>query len=159
MYKYFEEENMEKLSNKFVQLLLYVAGYLGLLTALLASGFILYKGKDENNKKVAKTALVLAIIFVIIEAFITFYLSFFVTICGLSGAGYSIYIYLSAIVSIAKIAVFTVFACISLFSKNNKVVECSGTQNNNQDQNNAQPAPVVEAQNTDTSEERNSDLS
>ena len=102
-----------KLNNKLVQCLLYVFGYASIIASVIASGYILIKDKDEDNRRAAKNALVIAAIFTGLSAIAYFYYQF-VRMSGSYGTAYDIYVYADSIINIVRIVVFAVFAILAL---------------------------------------------
>ena len=69
---------MNNISNKVVQVLLYVFSYASIVGGIIASGYILAKGTDEDNKQVAKIALILSGVFIGLSALLALFYYIFI---------------------------------------------------------------------------------
>lgn len=124
---------MKKLDNRFVQTLIYVFGYANIITACLASGYILIKDEDEQNRRAAKISLIVSAIFTGISAILALYYNIVIGLAGVyigSGA-YDVYSYLSNIANIAKIVVFAVLIIMIFVNKQNANVTKQTSANAN----------------------------
>ncbi len=120
---------MKKLDNRFVQVMIYVFGYANIITACLASGYILIKDEDESNRRAAKIALIVSAIFTGISAILALYYNIVIGLADVSfnSGAYDAYSILTAVVNIVKIIVFAVLVIMVFVNTNSQSSTTSNT--------------------------------
>lgn len=107
---------MKKIGKKFGGLIVWASAYVNVIVFALCGGYFFLKSDDESLKNETKKALIVTLIFVGI-GMIQSLVSYLFTLCGVSYSGdlYRAHQTIGSLVSIAKIAVYAVFAALSVF--------------------------------------------
>ena len=107
---------MKKIGKKFGALIVWASAYVNVIVFALCGGYFFLKSDDESLKNETKKALIVTLIFVGISM-IQSLVSYLFTLCGVSNSGdlYRAHQTIGTLVSVAKIAVYAVFAALSVF--------------------------------------------
>ena len=107
---------MKKFGKKFGALIVWASAYVNVIVFALCGGYFFLKSDDESLKNETKKALIVTLIFVGI-GMIQSLVSYLFTLCGVSYSGdlYRAHQTIGSLVSVAKIAVYAVFAALSVF--------------------------------------------
>ena len=107
---------MKKIGKKFGGLIVWASAYVNVIIFALCGGYFFLKSDDESLKNETKKALIVTLIFVGI-GMIQSLVSYLFTLCGVSYSGdlYRAHQTIGSLVSVAKIAVYAVFAALSVF--------------------------------------------
>ena len=107
---------MKKIGKKFGALIVWASAYVNVIVFALCGGYFFLKSDDESLKNETKKALIVTLIFVGI-GMIQSLVSYLFTLCGVSYSGdlYRAHQTIGTLVSVAKIAVYAVFAALSVF--------------------------------------------
>lgn len=107
---------MNKIGKKFGALIVWASAYVNVIVFALCGGYFFLKSDDESLKNETKKALIVTLIFVGI-GMIQSLVSYLFTLCGVSYSGdlYRAHQTIGSLVSVAKIAVYAVFAALSVF--------------------------------------------
>lgn len=107
---------MKKIGKKFGGLIVWASAYVNVIVFALCGGYFFLKSDDESLKNETKKALIVTLIFVGI-GMIQSLVSYLFTLCGVSYSGdlYRAHQTIGSLVSVAKIAVYAVFAALSVF--------------------------------------------
>ena len=107
---------MKKIGKKFGGLIVWASAYVNVIVFALCGGYFFLKSDDESLKNETKKALIVTLIFVGI-GMIQSLVSYIFTLCGVSYSGdlYRAHQTIGSLVSVAKIAVYAVFAALSVF--------------------------------------------
>lgn len=107
---------MKKIGKKFGALIVWASAYVNMIVFALCGGYFFLKSDDESLKNETKKALIVTLIFVGI-GMIQSLVSYLFTLCGVSYSGdlYRAHQTIGTLVSVAKIAVYAVFAALSVF--------------------------------------------
>lgn len=107
---------MKKIGKKFGGLIVWASAYVNVIVFALCGGYFFLKSDDESLKNETKKALIVTLIFVGIGMFQSL-VSYLFTLCGVSYSGdlYRAHQTIGSLVSVAKIAVYAVFAALSVF--------------------------------------------
>lgn len=107
---------MNKIGKKFGALIVWASAYVNVIVFALCGGYFFLKSDDESLKNETKKALIVTLIFVGI-GMIQSLVSYLFTLCGVSYSGdlYRAHQTIGTLVSVAKIAVYAVFAALSVF--------------------------------------------
>ena len=107
---------MNKIGTKFGGLIVWASAYVNVIVFALCGGYFFLKSDDESLKNETKKALIVTLIFVGI-GMIQSLVSYLFTLCGVSYSGdlYRAHQTIGSLVSVAKIAVYAVFAALSVF--------------------------------------------
>lgn len=107
---------MKKIGKKFGGLIVWASAYVNVIVFALCGGYFFLKSDDESLKNETKKALIVTLIFVGI-GMIQSLVSYLFTLCGVSYSGdlYRAHQTIGTLVSVAKIAVYAVFAALSVF--------------------------------------------
>lgn len=107
---------MKKIGKKFGGLIVWASAYVNAIVFALCGGYFFLKSDDESLKNETKKALIVTLIFVGI-GMIQSLVSYLFTLCGVSYSGdlYRAHQTIGTLVSVAKIAVYAVFAALSVF--------------------------------------------
>lgn len=107
---------MKKIGKKFGGLIVWASAYVNVIVFALCGGYFFLKSDDESLKNETKKALIVTLIFVGISM-IQSLVSYLFTLCGVSYSGdlYRAHQTIGTLVSVAKIAVYAVFAALSVF--------------------------------------------
>lgn len=107
---------MKKIGKKFGALIVWASAYVNVIVFALCGGYFFLKSDDESLKNETKKALIVTLIFVGI-GMIQSLVSYLFTLCGVSYSGdlYRAHQTIGSLVSVAKIAVYAVFAALSVF--------------------------------------------
>ena len=107
---------MKKIGKKFGELIVWASAYVNVIVFALCGGYFFLKSDDESLKNETKKALIVTLIFVGI-GMIQSLVSYLFTLCGVSYSGdlYRAHQTIGTLVSVAKIAVYAVFAALSVF--------------------------------------------
>lgn len=97
-------------------LIVWASAYVNVIVFALCGGYFFLKSDDESLKNETKKALIVTLIFVGI-GMIQSLVSYLFTLCGVSYSGdlYRAHQTIGTLVSVAKIAVYAVFAALSVF--------------------------------------------
>ena len=97
-------------------LIVWASAYVNMIVFALCGGYFFLKSDDESLKNETKKALIVTLIFVGI-GMIQSLVSYLFTLCGVSYSGdlYRAHQTIGTLVSVAKIAVYAVFAALSVF--------------------------------------------
>ncbi|MBQ8749053.1 MAG: hypothetical protein IJZ29_01090 [Clostridia bacterium] len=102
-------------TNKLIQVLTLVMGYLNVFYVAVVGGFVLYKDGSSENKSVAKLSIVVSLAFFAISAV----LSFLHTTFDLFNGDFSAYATIISIIALVKFVVFAVLIVLTLLGKLN----------------------------------------
>lgn len=107
---------MKKIGKKFGGLIVWASAYVNVIVFALCGGYFFLKSDDESLKNETKKALIVTLVFVGIGV-IQSLVSYLFTLCGVSYSGdlYRAHQTIGTLVSVAKIAVYAVFAALSVF--------------------------------------------
>ena len=107
---------MKKIGKIFGGLIVWASAYVNVIVFALCGGYFFLKSDDESLKNETKKALIVTLIFVGI-GMIQSLVSYLFTLCGVSYSGdlYRAHQTIGSLVSVAKIAVYAVFAALSVF--------------------------------------------
>lgn len=107
---------MKKIGKKFGGLIVWASAYVNVIVFALCGGYFFLKSDDESLKNETKKALIVTLIFVGI-GMIQSLVSYLFTLCGVSYSGdlYRAHQTIGSLISVAKIAVYAVFAALSVF--------------------------------------------
>ena len=107
---------MKKIGKKLGGLIVWASAYVNVIVFALCGGYFFLKSDDESLKNETKKALIVTLIFVGISM-IQSLVSYLFTLCGVSYSGdlYRAHQTIGTLVSVAKIAVYAVFAALSVF--------------------------------------------
>lgn len=107
---------MNKIGKKFGALIVWASAYVNVIVFALCGGYFFLKSDDESLKNETKKALIVTLIFVGI-GMLQSLVSYLFTLCGVSYSGdlYRAHQTIGSLVSVAKIAVYAVFAALSVF--------------------------------------------
>ena len=133
---------MKKIGKIPGALIVWASAYVNVIVFALCGGYFFLKSDDESLKNETKKALIVTLIFVGI-GMIQSLVSYLFTLCGVSYSGdlYRAHQTIGTLVSVAKIAVYAVFAALSVFGgrkgeekseKNNDSTENDTQENNGQ---------------------------
>ena len=104
---------MKKIGKIPGALIVWASAYVNVIVFALCGGYFFLKSDDESLKNETKKALIVTLIFVGISMLV----SYLFTLCGVSYSGdlYRAHQTIGTLVSVAKIAVYAVFAALSVF--------------------------------------------
>ncbi len=126
---------MERIKKKIFNLGIWASVIAGYLAFAIVGGLCFLKSESEEIKATAKRALIVVLIFVVIEMFLSAFNYFAGMFNGYYGSGaYSFYSVASKLVGLAKIITVVVFAVLEIFSdkflknKENKKEEKSDSE-------------------------------
>ncbi|MFR2944740.1 MAG: hypothetical protein ACLTKZ_05995 [Lachnospiraceae bacterium] len=107
---------MKKIGKIPGALIVWASAYVNVIVFALCGGYFFLKSDDESLKNETKKALIVTLIFVGI-GMIQSLVSYLFTLCGVSYSGdlYRAHQTIGTLVSVAKIAVYAVFAALSVF--------------------------------------------
>lgn len=107
---------MKKIGKIPGALIVWASAYVNVIVFALCGGYFFLKSDDESLKNETKKALIVTLIFVGIGV-IQSLVSYLFTLCGVSYSGdlYRAHQTIGTLVSVAKIAVYAVFAALSVF--------------------------------------------
>lgn len=107
---------MKKIGKIPGALIVWASAYVNVIVFALCGGYFFLKSDDESLKNKTKKALIVTLIFVGI-GMIQSLVSYLFTLCGVSYSGdlYRAHQTIGTLVSVAKIAVYAVFAALSVF--------------------------------------------
>lgn len=107
---------MKKIGKKLGGLIVWASAYVNVIVFALCGGYFFLKSDDESLKNETKKALIVTLIFVGI-GMLQSLVSYLFTLCGVSYSGdlYRAHQTIGTLVSVAKIAVYAVFAALSVF--------------------------------------------
>lgn len=107
---------MKKIGKKLGGLIVWASAYVNVIVFALCGGYFFLKSDDESLKNETKKALIVTLIFVGI-GMLQSLVSYLFTLCGVSYSGdlYRAHQTIGSLVSVAKIAVYAVFAALSVF--------------------------------------------
>lgn len=107
---------MKKIGKILGALIVWASAYVNVIVFALCGGYFFLKSDDESLKNETKKALIVTLIFVGI-GMIQSLVSYLFTLCGVSYSGdlYRAHQTIGSLVSVAKIAVYAVFAALSVF--------------------------------------------
>lgn len=107
---------MKKIGKIPGALIVWASAYVNVIVFALCGGYFFLKSDDESLKNETKKALIVTLIFVGISM-IQSLVSYLFTLCGVSYSGdlYRAHQTIGTLVSVAKIAVYAVFAALSVF--------------------------------------------
>ena len=107
---------MKKIGKIPGALIVWASAYVNVIVFALCGGYFFLKSDDESLKNETKKALIVTLIFVGI-GMIQSLVSYLFTLCGVSYSGdlYRAHQTIGSLVSVAKIAVYAVFAALSVF--------------------------------------------
>ena len=107
---------MKKIGKIPGALIVWASAYVNVIVFALCGGYFFLKSDDESLKNETKKALIVTLIFVGI-GMIQSLVSYLFTLCGVSYSGdlYRAHTTIGTLVSVAKIAVYAVFAALSVF--------------------------------------------
>lgn len=107
---------MKKIGKIPGALIVWASAYVNVIVFALCGGYFFLKSDDESLKNETKKALIVTLIFVGI-GMIQSLVSYLFTLCGVSYPGdlYRAHQTIGSLVSVAKIAVYAVFAALSVF--------------------------------------------
>ena len=107
---------MKKIGKIFGGLIVWASAYVNVIVFALCGGYFFLKSDDESLKNETKKALIVTLIFVGI-GMLQSLVSYLFTLCGVSYSGdlYRAHQTIGSLVSVAKIAVYAVFAALSVF--------------------------------------------
>ena len=107
---------MKKIGKIPSALIVWASAYVNVIVFALCGGYFFLKSDDESLKNETKKALIVTLIFVGI-GMIQSLVSYLFTLCGVSYSGdlYRAHQTIGTLVSVAKIAVYAVFAALSVF--------------------------------------------
>lgn len=107
---------MKKIGKILGGLIVWASAYVNVIVFALCGGYFFLKSDDESLKNETKKALIVTLIFVGI-GMIQSLVSYLFTLCGVSYSGdlYRAHQTIGSLVSVAKIAVYAVFAALSVF--------------------------------------------
>ena len=93
---------MERISNRWMKVILWVSGYLGALVFALVGGYVFLKTDREEVKSETKKVFLAFLAFVAIDMF----LLFFAALCTFGVPAYRAYSVMTAIENILRLIVF-----------------------------------------------------
>lgn len=107
---------MKKIGKIPGALIVWASAYVNVIVFALCGGYFFLKSDDESLKNETKKALIVTLIFVGI-GMLQSLVSYLFTLCGVSYSGdlYRAHQTIGSLVSVAKIAVYAVFAALSVF--------------------------------------------
>ena len=107
---------MKKIGKIPGALIVWASAYVNVIVFALCGGYFFLKSDDESLKNETKKALIVTLIFVGI-GMIQSLVSYLFTLCDVSYSGdlYRAHQTIGTLVSVAKIAVYAVFAALSVF--------------------------------------------
>lgn len=107
---------MKKIGKIPGALIVWASAYVNVIVFALCGGYFFLKSDDESLKNETKKVLIVTLIFVGI-GMIQSLVSYLFTLCGVSYSGdlYRAHQTIGTLVSVAKIAVYAVFAALSVF--------------------------------------------
>lgn len=107
---------MKKIGKIPGALIVWASAYVNVIVFALCGGYFFLKSDDESLKNETKKALIVTLVFVGI-GMIQSLVSYLFTLCGVSYSGdlYRAHQTIGTLVSVAKIAVYAVFAALSVF--------------------------------------------
>ena len=107
---------MKKIGKIPGALIVWASAYVNVIVFALCGGYFFLKSDDESLKNETKKALIVTLIFVGI-GMIQSLVSYLFTLCGVSYSGdlYRAHQTIGTLLSVAKIAVYAVFAALSVF--------------------------------------------
>ena len=107
---------MKKIGKILGALIVWASAYVNVIVFALCGGYFFLKSDDESLKNETKKALIVTLIFVGI-GMIQSLVSYLFTLCGVSYSGdlYRAHQTIGSLVSVAEIAVYAVFAALSVF--------------------------------------------
>lgn len=107
---------MKKIGKILGALIVWASAYVNVIVFALCGGYFFLKSDDESLKNETKKALIVTLVFVGI-GMIQSLVSYLFTLCGVSYSGdlYRAHQTIGTLVSVAKIAVYAVFAALSVF--------------------------------------------
>lgn len=107
---------MKKIGKIPGALIVWASAYVNVIVFALCGGYFFLKSDDESLKNETKKALIVTLIFVGI-GMLQSLVSYLFTLCGVSYSGdlYRAHQTIGTLVSVAKIAVYAVFAALSVF--------------------------------------------
>ena len=107
---------MKKIGKIPGALIVWASAYVNVIVFALCGGYFFLKSDDASLKNETKKALIVTLIFVGI-GMIQSLVSYLFTLCGVSYSGdlYRAHQTIGTLVSVAKIAVYAVFAALSVF--------------------------------------------
>lgn len=107
---------MKKIGKIPGALIVWASAYVNVIVFALCGGYFFLKSDDESLKNETKKALIVTLIFVGI-GMIQSLVSYLFTLCGVSYSGdlYRAHQTIGTLVTVAKIAVYAVFAALSVF--------------------------------------------
>ena len=107
---------MKKIGKILGGLIVWASAYVNVIVFALCGGYFFLKSDDECLKNETKKALIVTLVFVGI-GMIQSLVSYLFTLCGVSYSGdlYRAHQTIGTLVSVAKIAVYAVFAALSVF--------------------------------------------
>lgn len=107
---------MKKIGKIPGALIVWASAYVNVIVFALCGGYFFLKSDDESLKNETKKALIVTLVFVGISM-IQSLVSYLFTLCGVSYSGdlYRAHQTIGTLVSVAKIAVYAVFAALSVF--------------------------------------------
>ncbi len=107
---------MKKIGKIPGALIVWASAYVNVIVFALCGGYFFLKSDDESLKNETNKALIVTLIFVGI-GMIQSLVSYLFTLCGVSYSGdlYRAHQTIGTLVSVAKIAVYAVFAALSVF--------------------------------------------
>ena len=124
---------MKHLNSRIVQALLYIFSFANVIACVIASGYVLLKDEDKNNRRTAIVALALCALFVVVFAIIEL---FYNTYINLASGDYEVYSRTVAIVNILQIIIYAVFVILALCGVTLSSQENAGQKTNNENNNN-----------------------
>ena len=121
---------MEKISNKWLKVILWVAGYLGGIVFALVGGYVYIKTDKEEIKKETKNVFIVTLCYFIVDVVIAF-ISKTISVFGGSVDAYNVLTIISYLCFVSKVLVYAILALHAFFNKENTLENNSTTSENN----------------------------
>lgn len=123
---------MEKISNKWLKVILWVAGYLGGIVFALVGGYVFIKTDKEEIKKETKNVFIVTLCYLLVDVVIAF-ISKTISVFGGSVDAYNVLTIISYLCFVSKVLVYAILGLYAFFNKNNTLENntTTNTENNN----------------------------
>lgn len=108
---------MKGLKNCYAKAILWISSFVNVIVFALTGGYVWLKSDNEELKKETKKVLIVAIVFICLDALLSLMYTIYSFNTNYTGNFYNIYRTLTKIVSIGKTVTYLVFTLIALFSK------------------------------------------
>lgn len=108
---------MKGLKNCYAKAILWISSFVNVIVFALTGGYVWLKSDNEELKKETKKVLIVAIVFICLDAILSVLYNIYSFNTNYSGDFYNFYRTMTKIVAIGKTVTYLVFALIALFSK------------------------------------------